>query len=136
MVNFEHTLAVLRHLLYRMCYFRPASLQIAVPQLLLLFPALCQMFSPYHASFNSNSICTKCGLCATLEARLTQLETKLCTKKNNPLAVVASQAPRSRCEPTQHSLLSQEFVSYQPKLHSARASVPAQSTNETSQSLC
>lgn len=48
-----------------------------------------KMFSRYSGSFNNNDTCYKCSLFSTLEGRLTELETRLCTFQNP----VASQAP-------------------------------------------
>uniref|UniRef100_A0A669FAZ4 Reverse transcriptase domain-containing protein n=1 Tax=Oreochromis niloticus TaxID=8128 RepID=A0A669FAZ4_ORENI len=51
--------------------------------------SLCQMFSYSSASFSSNDTCNKCSIFAALEARITELETRLRTL-HSP---VASQAP-------------------------------------------
>ncbi|CAI5672121.1 unnamed protein product [Oreochromis niloticus] len=50
--------------------------------------SLCQMFSYSSASFSSNDTCNKCSIFAALEARITELETRLRTL-HSP---VASQA--------------------------------------------
>ncbi|CAI5671547.1 unnamed protein product [Oreochromis niloticus] len=51
--------------------------------------SLCQMFSYSSASFSSNDTCNKCSIFAALEARITELETRLRTL-HSP---VASPAP-------------------------------------------
>ncbi|XP_062271070.1 uncharacterized protein LOC133977063 [Scomber scombrus] len=54
--------------------------------------SVCHMFSYSSASFDGNDTCTKCSLFAVLEARLSELETRLRTK-DSQLAPVISQAP-------------------------------------------
>ncbi|XP_051793652.1 uncharacterized protein LOC110972103 [Acanthochromis polyacanthus] len=53
--------------------------------------SVCHMFSYSSASFSDNNMCNKCSLFVVLEARLSELESRLRTMENNPLA--ASQAP-------------------------------------------
>ncbi len=55
--------------------------------------SVCQMFSYSSASFSDNGTCNKCSLFAALEARLSELETRLRTMETNSLATVASQPP-------------------------------------------
>ena len=59
--------------------------------------SVCQMFSYSSASFNDNGTCIKCSLFVVLEARLSELEARLCTVENHP---IASQAPLASAEPT------------------------------------
>uniref|UniRef100_A0AAQ5X1E3 Uncharacterized protein n=1 Tax=Amphiprion ocellaris TaxID=80972 RepID=A0AAQ5X1E3_AMPOC len=53
--------------------------------------SVCHMFSYSSASFSDNDTCNKCSLFVALEARLSELEARLRTMENTPLAV--SQAP-------------------------------------------
>ncbi|XP_070819745.1 uncharacterized protein [Chaetodon trifascialis] len=50
------------------------------------------MFSYSSASFSDTGTCNKCSLFGELEARLSELEARLCTMETKPLAIV-SQAP-------------------------------------------
>ncbi|XP_072247756.1 LOW QUALITY PROTEIN: PIH1 domain-containing protein 2 [Leuresthes tenuis] len=59
--------------------------------------SVCQMFSYSSDSFSGNGTCNKCSLFVVLEARLSELEARLCTVKNHP---IASQAPLARAAPT------------------------------------
>ena len=54
------------------------------------------MFSYSSASFSGNGTCNKCSLFVVLEARLSELEARLCTVENHP---IASQAPLASAEP-------------------------------------
>ncbi|XP_072235725.1 uncharacterized protein [Leuresthes tenuis] len=58
--------------------------------------SVCQMFSYSSASFSGNGTCNKCSLFVVLEARLSELEARLCTVENHP---IASQAPLVSAEP-------------------------------------
>ena len=58
--------------------------------------SVCQMFSYSTASFSDNGTCIKCSLFVVLEARLSELEARLCTVENHP---IASQAPLASVEP-------------------------------------
>ncbi|XP_069575017.1 uncharacterized protein [Brachyistius frenatus] len=53
--------------------------------------SVCDMFSYDPASLNDNATCNKCSVVRALEARVTELESRLCTMLNNQLAVGASQ---------------------------------------------
>ncbi|XP_054863937.1 uncharacterized protein LOC129348182 [Amphiprion ocellaris] len=53
--------------------------------------SVCHVFSYSSASFSDNDNCNKCSLFVALEARLSELEARLRTMENTPLAV--SQAP-------------------------------------------
>jgi len=55
------------------------------------------MFSYSSASFSDNGTCNKCSLFVVLEARLSELEARLCTVENHP---IASQALLASAEPT------------------------------------
>ena len=55
------------------------------------------MFSYSSASFSDNGTCNKCSLFVVLEARLSELEARLCTVENHP---IASQSPLASAEPT------------------------------------
>ena len=57
---------------------------------------MCQMFSSSSASFSDKGTCNKCSLFVVLEARLSELEARLCTVENHP---IASQAPLASAEP-------------------------------------
>ena len=58
--------------------------------------SVCQMFSYSSASFSNNRTCDKCSLFVVLEVRLSELEARLCTVENHP---IASQAPLASAEP-------------------------------------
>ena len=58
--------------------------------------SVCQMFSYSSASFSDNGTCNKCSLYVVSEARLSELEARLCTVENHP---IASQAPFASTEP-------------------------------------
>ncbi|XP_075340397.1 uncharacterized protein LOC142399560 [Odontesthes bonariensis] len=58
--------------------------------------SVCQMFSYSSASFSNNGTCNKCSLFVVLEARLSELEARLCTVENQP---IASQVPLASVEP-------------------------------------
>ena len=55
-----------------------------------------QIFSYSPVSFSDNGTCNKCSLVVVLEARLSELEARLCTVENHP---IASQAPLASVEP-------------------------------------
>ena len=57
------------------------------------------MFSYSSASFNDNGMCNKCSLFVVLEARLSELESRLRTMEASPLAQVAPQASLASAEP-------------------------------------
>ena len=59
--------------------------------------SVCQMFSYSSASFSDNGTCNKCSVFVVLEARLFELEARLCTVEKHP---IASQAPLASAEPT------------------------------------
>ena len=59
--------------------------------------SVCQMFSYSSASLRDNGTCNKCSLFVVLKARLSELEARLCTVENHP---IASQAPLASAEPT------------------------------------
>ena len=58
--------------------------------------SVCQMFSYSSTSFSYNGTCNKCSLFVVLEARLSELEARLCTAENHP---IASQTPSASAEP-------------------------------------
>ena len=58
--------------------------------------SVCQMFSYSSASFRDYGTCNKCSLFVVLEARLSELEARLCTVENHP---IVSQAPLASAEP-------------------------------------
>lgn len=68
----------------------------ASPSTSSLSCSVCLMFSYSSASFNNNGTCNKCSLFAVLEARLSELESQLCTMEASS---VASQAPLATAEP-------------------------------------
>jgi len=55
-----------------------------------------KMFSYSCASFSDNGTCNKCSLFVVLEARLSELEARLCTVENHP---IANQVPLASAEP-------------------------------------
>jgi len=59
--------------------------------------SVCQMFSYSSTSFSDNGTRNKCSLFVLLEARLSELEARLCTVENH---LIASQAPLASAEPT------------------------------------
>ena len=69
--------------------------------------SVCQMFSYSSASFNDNGTCNKCSLFVVLEARLSELEARLCTVENHP---IASQAPLASAERPSLATMSHPLV--------------------------
>uniref|UniRef100_A0AAQ6IEF2 Uncharacterized protein n=1 Tax=Anabas testudineus TaxID=64144 RepID=A0AAQ6IEF2_ANATE len=72
--------------------------------------SVCHMFSFSSASFSEKGICNKCSSFAALEARLTDLETRLRTVENKP----ASQVPVAGVEPASIAPVSLAPVSIGP----------------------
>uniref|UniRef100_A0AAQ6IIC2 Uncharacterized protein n=1 Tax=Anabas testudineus TaxID=64144 RepID=A0AAQ6IIC2_ANATE len=72
--------------------------------------SVCHMFSFSSASFSEKGICNKCSSFAALEARLTDLETRLRTVENKP----ASQVPVAGVEPASIAPVSLAPVSIAP----------------------
>ena len=73
--------------------------------------SVCQMFSYSSASFSDNGICNKCSLFVVLEARLSELEARLCTVENHPIvnqAPLASEEPPSLASSFSHPLAEPE----------------------------
>ena len=58
----------------------------------LIYCKMCEMFSYSSASFSESQACRKCSLFMDLEARVSELETRLCTK-DSVVAHAASQQP-------------------------------------------
>lgn len=55
--------------------------------------SVCHMLSYSSASFSDNDTCNKCSLFFALEARLSELETRLRTMEGKSLAAIVSQPP-------------------------------------------
>nr|AAN15746.1 putative nucleic acid binding protein [Paralichthys olivaceus] len=55
--------------------------------------SVCLMFSHSSASFSDNDTCVKCSLFARMEARMSLLESRLCTMESRSCRDVASQSP-------------------------------------------
>ena len=80
--------------------------------------SVCQMFSSSSASFSDNGTCNKCSLFVVLKARLSELEARLCTVENRP---IASQAPLASAEPPSlASSISRPLAEHEQRSHSPK----------------
>ncbi|XP_059184691.1 uncharacterized protein LOC131967765 [Centropristis striata] len=67
---------------------------------------VCQMFSYCLASFNDNGTCNKCSALAVLEARLSELEVRLCTMETNSVKLTAAVSQSPLAGASRHSAAS------------------------------